>query len=402
LIKLNTSLREISPEETLDRARCYFSKLGISRLTESTYLDRIGLPVFSCIRPASERGSVCVHSGKGLTRTEAKVSAAMEAIEFGFAEVSHSDLDFNPMSPQKILGEKSGDEAILKLCPKLNARIDLNKQIYATKVFDLISESPCYVPSELVFTPFNSDLPKYFGSHTNGLCSGNRTTEASIHGIFEIIERDVISFNNFKDESYLVEFEGLPNYLMSMINDMQLKGFELVLKFIENSFEIPVFACWIIEPLSRNPIYINAGYGCHISKSIAMVRAITECIQSRLSFVHGGRDDLINDYHYYGKISEEKRHQLFEETVHKVKTSRTNITYPDIPEKTWDYQDLDELLSQLLGHLYKLDFNQVLQAVHTKPEDLIQVVKVIIPGMEFFTPGNRRVGDRLNRFLNSM
>jgi len=88
--------------------------------------------------------------------------------------------------------------------------------------------------------------------------------------------------------------------------------------------------------------------------------------------------------------------------VNKLRTSRTSIAYNNIPEKAWNYNDLDELLNELLEHLRKRNFSQVLQAIHTKPEDLIQVVKIIIPGMEFFTPENKRVGDRLNRFISSI
>ena len=61
-------------------------RLGISRVTDSTRLDRIGIPVFSSIRPSAAEASLCVHAGKGTTTTEARTGALMEAIEFAFSD----------------------------------------------------------------------------------------------------------------------------------------------------------------------------------------------------------------------------------------------------------------------------------------------------------------------------
>jgi len=40
---------------------------GITRVADITNLDRIGIPVFSSIRPMADRGAVSVYNGKGAT-----------------------------------------------------------------------------------------------------------------------------------------------------------------------------------------------------------------------------------------------------------------------------------------------------------------------------------------------
>src|SRR5689334_12365620 len=81
-----SSLRAVPVETTIDAAQQASRLLGITRVTDITRLDRIGIPVFASIRPGAQRGSLCVHAGKGLTLLEAMASAWMEAIEFAMAE----------------------------------------------------------------------------------------------------------------------------------------------------------------------------------------------------------------------------------------------------------------------------------------------------------------------------
>ena len=160
--------------------------------------------------------------------------------------------------------------------------------------------------------------------------------------------------------------------------------------------------CWLIEPLMKNSIYINKGYGCHINKSIAITRAITEAVQSRMSFIHGGRDDLVRDYEYFEAMTEEQRTQHFDQNVQQLQSSKNSLSYDDIEEVKWNYQKLDDVLELLITRLRDHDYDKVLRAVHTRAEDSIQVVKVIIPKMEFFTWENKRVGPKLLTLLNEI
>ena len=72
--------RSTDPETTLRKIEPLASIAGVTRTADITDLDRIGIPVFSSVRPSAKDGAVSVYNGKGRSRAEAKVSSIMEAI----------------------------------------------------------------------------------------------------------------------------------------------------------------------------------------------------------------------------------------------------------------------------------------------------------------------------------
>jgi ribosomal protein S12 methylthiotransferase accessory factor len=71
--RLSSSLRSRSAEESLVIAESIALSRGVSRVVDTTWLDRIGIPVYSSIRPDGVKGTLCVHAGKGFTHAEAKI-----------------------------------------------------------------------------------------------------------------------------------------------------------------------------------------------------------------------------------------------------------------------------------------------------------------------------------------
>ena len=137
------------------------------------------------------------------------------------ADPSNSNLTIRKVLPEYILGKDSGSDAILDLCPRMNVGIKMDIPIPSVKALELNSRQELDVPAELAFTPFDQIEEKYFGSHTNGLSSGNSITEATIHGILEVIERDAVSFQTFRDDSYLINSETLPASLKSILDKIE-------------------------------------------------------------------------------------------------------------------------------------------------------------------------------------
>src|SRR5262252_8777288 len=74
------SERTVPSSETLSRAKHLASAKGVSRLSDITGLDRVGIPVFSAVVPKSE-DTITVYNGKGLTPLDARIGALMESIE---------------------------------------------------------------------------------------------------------------------------------------------------------------------------------------------------------------------------------------------------------------------------------------------------------------------------------
>ena len=65
--------------------------LGITNIERMSDFDRIGIPVYACVRLQAAMGALSIHSGKGLSDELAKASLFMEVIEKYSAEFKHAD-----------------------------------------------------------------------------------------------------------------------------------------------------------------------------------------------------------------------------------------------------------------------------------------------------------------------
>jgi ribosomal protein S12 methylthiotransferase accessory factor len=72
------------PAETYHLIAPFLPEAGVTRITDVTGLDRIGVPTTLTLRPNSH--TIACSSGKGLTLDQAYVSGAMEAFELHAAE----------------------------------------------------------------------------------------------------------------------------------------------------------------------------------------------------------------------------------------------------------------------------------------------------------------------------
>jgi ribosomal protein S12 methylthiotransferase accessory factor len=402
-IQINhTSLRCRPLGETLAYARSFAATLGITRVTDVTRLDRIGLPVYSSIRPGALDGSLCVNSGKGILPQEAEAGAYMEAIEFAMAEPNRAGLDIYRATPYDILDGHQRREAILDFCPMMDTRISLDESITGVAAKDLLSGNFFLVPAELAFMPYPAPHVRYFGSHTNGLSSGNSRCEAQIHGVLEVIERDIMSFQTVSAQYLRLDPASYPASLLPIAERIASAGLELVVRYGPNLFGIPFFAATVIDHQTEDPLYINGGFGCHTLPEIALNRAVAEALQSRLTFIHGGRDDLIQDYLRFSGLSFRQRRDTFARAVRRVKTSSGSIHFAAIPYPDWSFQGLEQYLDHLLDLLQPRGMDHIL-SVDFLPSDLpLQVVKIIIPKMEFFTRENPRLGPRLRAYASKV
>lgn len=188
--RLSSSLRHRSPQETLRVAKKIASGLGVTRVTDTTWLDRIGIPVFASIRPDAKSGSLCVNAGKGLLPDEAIIGAYMEAIEFSLAEFNTASIKVNRSTPRKIVDSHSGRLKFSDFCLSYGMKANPDSLIMSVSAEDLINNCTAEVPAELVFIPYSENHgQRLFGESSNGLASGNDLLEASLHGLCELIER---------------------------------------------------------------------------------------------------------------------------------------------------------------------------------------------------------------------
>jgi ribosomal protein S12 methylthiotransferase accessory factor len=190
------SARVKSLEYTLAKITPICKDIGVTRISDITYMDKLFIPNFSAILPNTE-DSIWVYSGKGITKQHAKVSALMESIE-RYCSLPSS------FSKNLIHGTYSELSKIHKKVLHPNEVVEPVEPIYNDKEsimdyvlgFDILKNEEILVPAQLVFAKFYAKSPSvnvFPYSHTNGLASGNVLEEAICHGLCEVIERDAIS-----------------------------------------------------------------------------------------------------------------------------------------------------------------------------------------------------------------
>jgi len=356
--------------------------------------------VFASIRPDAQPGSLCVNAGKGLTVDEARVGAYMEAIEYAFAEYNRASLPVSIATARDVYEGAIRPQAILDFCPKMGTEIKLDGPIACVEAKDICSSEAFLVPAELVFLPFPSELGRrYFGANSNGLCSGNSVLEATVHGLAEVIERDICSFQAIRDETLLVSNRSLPSQFRDIESNLSSMGMNLYVRHMENIFDIPYFMAVVAESESRDPIYVSVGYGCHPCKEIALTRAVCEALQSRLSFIHGGRDDLTNRYQRFARWSSKARTAYAKKLLTQVSRNGSCLHFGRIRDRSDVGFDLQSAFETLLNALEGNGFKRLLRVIYTPRKSPLQVVRIIVPGLESFTETTARIGLRLRNYV---
>lgn len=379
----NETQRTTSPEDTLARVEKALPAAGITRVADITSLDRVGIPVFSSIRPTAGRGAVSVYNGKGATPTEARVSAIMEGIERYSAEVPPG-CTLIIESYSRISREHTCLDPALLILP---ARSDPGMPIPWVSGFDLIGNETLMVPASAVFHPLPGDYPQLFRTSTNGLASGNTLEEAVFHALMEVIERDAWSLVEARSNTgprVGAVSEPLSLDLLSRFSSAEV---EVVVKDITSDLKIPTFAAVSDDTRLRDPALLTIGMGTHTNAAIALLRALTEVAQSRLTQIHGAREDTptadIRKKMGYDRVRRMNRYWFDAES----EKSFSSVTSCDTDDFLTDItMTIDRLKSAGLDRVIVVDL--------TRPELGVPVVRVIVPGLESFAMDQERMGAR--------
>jgi ribosomal protein S12 methylthiotransferase accessory factor len=395
--RMTSSLRDCTLEETLAKAQAIAPRLGITRVTDTTWLDRVGVPVFASIRPSARRGSLCVNAGKGVRPIEARVGAYMEAIEFAAAEFHPDVWSLEYLSPVEIAGQTSARFDFVDLCPLLGRKTAPNRRLPCVPATDVETGDRVYVPAELVFSPFHGlNGPRLFGTSTNGLSSGNSVTEATVHGLAELLERDVHAFHLIRDTSRLVDLDTVSGHAAELVCRAREAGLEPVLRTSFNAFGLPFFHAYLMEPEDTAPVAIAFGAGLHTNRDIAAVRALSEAAQSRLTYIHGSRDDIIERYDYFAKVRPEDEARATARLRANVSDGADQLSMCDIPDHSEEVDSIAAAQQLLWKTAVAAEMRQLLTVDLTPvPDSGLHVVRVLAPGLESFQHKLQRVGRRL-------
>jgi len=302
--------RSVPPSETLRRIKPLLHPAGITRLADVTNLDWIGMPVYQAIQPNSR--NLSVSQGKGLTREQAQVSALMEALESFHGEeicqpTIHATvaemrgrLAYDPytLSLVRLPGgnttwERAYDRFWCGNSASDAPRDDITVEWVAAT--DLWTGDSTWVPKQLCDLDYSIGqrlAPSVFLPSSNGLASGNTVVEALIHGLCEVIERDCLwrrSGNRF-DPERLVRHETVTSALArGLLQRFERAGMQTLILDMSGPTGLPCFEATLEHPDAPTRY---GGAGCNPSRATALLRALTEAAQSRLTMIAASRDDI--------------------------------------------------------------------------------------------------------------
>jgi len=386
--------RYCSPLTTMERLTPFLSAMGITRIGNVTGLDHIGIPVVMVCRPNSR--SLSVSQGKGLGLHDAKVSGLMEGVELYHAEHIQQPLLFESYAN---LRRRARTADVKGLPAASRSRFHPNLRLSWIQGYDLLNHEPVWVPYELVHADFRLPRPKDAGCFlhtTNGLAAGNHFLETQIHGICEVIEEDSGTLQDLlhseQREKTRVRLETVDDPdCRKVLQVFKDAGMYVAVENATTEVGVPCFICGILSELDDpfRPLYSFGGYGCHPSRNIALLRALLEAAQSRLTVIAGTRDDGPRSWY-------QQQHRLRRKFIWlRSQLHRTvpTVDFQKVP--TFDGRTLNEDLDWLLERLWQVGIRQVIAVDLSKPEFRIPVVRMVIPFLEglnespSYTPGPR-------------
>ncbi|MBP2201414.1 ribosomal protein S12 methylthiotransferase accessory factor [Methanococcus voltae] len=441
--KINYTLaayRLCTPEETMEKVEPILKRIGVTRTARIDGLDRIGIPVYSSIRPEAKEGAISVYAGKGATETQAKVSSSMEAIERYCAEQDEHTLlksTNNPKNPLE-LSELIIPNLNMLITPKLNnnpktdadndkdntdkdnkhknkenkenkenkdnntnmdnGKLDDNYSLNNSNLnlsavewvegYDITNDEYVDVPSNSVFHPYEANTGKWlFRSNTNGLASGNSYEEAVFHGILEVVERDAWSISELSRNTY--RKINLQNAKNPLIHEMLLKfrkaKINVIIKDLTSEVGIPTVACISDEDVLKDPALLCMGVGCHLDPEIAVIRALTEVAQSRATQIHGAREDTVR-----ADLIRKVEYDRMKRIQRRWFNHKEEIDIAEI--KNCASYDLKTDIETVKTMLKDNGFDKIVVLNLNKATvDDVNVVRVIIPKMEVYAVDDARI-----------
>ncbi|MBY6068509.1 YcaO-like family protein [Leisingera aquaemixtae] len=370
---LHDTHRLCDPAQTLAAVRPHLADMGITRIANLTGLDRVGLPTVMVTRPNSR--SVAVALGKGLTLDAARASGVMEAVETWHAE--RVALPLRAASYQDLRQEARVAD-VWRLPRVTGGSFDPQSRMLWIEGADLATGLAHWLPYEMVDTDYTTRPcggQGAFPRTTNGLASGNSLAEAACHAICELIERDAITLWHHAPPGPRLDPATIDDpRCQEALNLFSQAGLLAGVWNIASDIGVAAFHCMICEAGSV-PGHIGIGSGCHPDRSIALLRALTEAAQTRLTYISGARDDL--DPEEFTPAASAERAQFVRNLLSRTRALDRFQDCPSFSSPSFE-EDQAWLLHQLAG----AGMAQVLIVDLSRSDLGISVVRAVIPGLE--------------------
>ena len=381
-------------EQKLEAVR---SIAGITRVTDVTGLDVLGIPNCVAVRPSRDFYCNSAYSGKALRLADARVGAQMEALEMACGHDDRVPMERRTWRDLRAAGLVAVHPDAL--IPYNDAPRDLESELLEWVVgWDIAAGAPIRVPADAVF--FRRDARRtYWKISSNGLASGNNLAEAIAHGVAEMIERDAETMFRLATEYApfprlmqavagpqrvpaprgglleprdfpFVRISTLPQALRAMAERIGRDGRRVALRCITSDVQVPTLLCAILERTGdARRHYLHYGAGTHLDPVVAARRAITEAAQSRVTAIQGAREDL--------RTSAVARSDPPDEWFER---NDGGVAFDELPVTR--NHDIRDDIAEMLNRLVAAGLDRAIAVDLSNPAIGFPVVKIVIPGLE--------------------
>lgn len=374
--------RITSPDDPLQHV--YTSGQNMARKTDSYLLLRKNLRSSSC--------------GKGVSDTQAQVSAIGEAIE-RYSGVFRGDEPRKRASFRE-LGDAGLDPRDCMLFSEeqyrrryeLNAHgsffntiplpLDEDAQLDWTPLWSLTRQEFRYLPTSYCYYSYPMPENQFFVlPDSNGNAAGNTAEEAILQGLLELVERDGVAlwwYNRIRRRALDLESFDEP-YVQHLRDYHRSRHRDLWVLDLTTDFEIPVFIA-LSRRTDRQPEDIVFAPAAHLDPRIALLRALTE-----LNQMMPAMDDQLEPGNYLYDDQDAVawwRTATLENQPYLVPSgelhARRGSEFPNVCT--------DDLREDILycKALLESKGHELLVLDQTRPDIELRVLKVVSPGLRHF------------------
>ncbi|WP_206916319.1 TOMM precursor leader peptide-binding protein [Alicyclobacillus suci] len=351
--------------------------------------------------------------GSGLTSIDAKQSAMLEVLErsCGFQAVNRRPVIFDKYS-------ELNNDAVHPLKFGLHTDAWLQSSSYyepfaEEKPYSWIwaystkRQLPVLIPEQMAYYGPTADALRFVKETSNGCAMGGTMEEATLHGTFEVIERDGF-LNMWYAKMPLPELRlgnHCPPKIAKAFRHLVDSGYEVRLFNMSHDLSIPTICAVAVNKANDYPKVVS-GSACHLNPYQAVYGALRELTVQVLNLQRTSEErrkealsmfldstkikDILDHVAVAGLPEASPRWAFLLRPENRTRAQSVEDVYQDVARR---YQlhsrDIRRILNAVLDDLHDRGFD-VIVLNQTSPEVSyagLHVVKVFIPGMTPITFG---------------
>jgi YcaO-like protein with predicted kinase domain len=381
LLSTGLGLREVDPHQTIKKIRPAFRTLDIDyvQIDEN---EHMGVSVYWCLLRhrllAGEAQRYWNFGGKGYSPACAELSMMVESLERVIcSRLYHPELIIAPFDKVR--------EVVLEGALLGGLRVEDNSPQEWGWVSNLRTGEPKLVHASFLLAPYRPVYGKSLcESDYNGIAGGNSIDEAILHGICELIERDVlVRVSRHRPQLQRIELSTVQDQnCQRVIKNFERRGTELVVFNLTTTASVHTFGSMVFDDGFVRPISPLV-CGTHPLPSIALARSLAELCQVRANTI------FVEECAPRPVTRAESR-QIAEQFLSSFRTKAPSIPFPN--EAAFTPRPLQELVWTIIGDLSNSKIEVYCALMGNVPEALY-VVRIIAVGLQPLTSTVQLIGD---------